>query len=113
MKYEVVLTKTAFAEAEDYAEFIRSRSHDSVASDNWWNGLMDAIFSLESLPHRCPHIREQVEFDIKLHQLVYDSHRIIFQVNPREVKVFRIYHGEQKPLTPSRLRRSARSVKHP
>jgi hypothetical protein len=106
------MTKAALAEAEYYAEFIRSRSHDSVASDNWWNGLLTALLSLESLPNRCPHIPEQAEFDIKLHQLVYESHRIIFQVNPKQVKVFRIYHGEQKPLTPARLRRFARPAKH-
>jgi hypothetical protein len=95
-------------EAEDYAQFILRRSHDEIASNNWWNGLLDAVLSLESFPARCPHIPEQSEFDEHLHQLLYESHRIIFQIHATEVEVVRIYHSSFRQLTPARLRRTPR-----
>jgi hypothetical protein len=69
MRYRVIVARGALAEAEAYAEFIRKRSNDDVASDLWWNGLLDAIFSLEQLPTRCPLIAEQADFSEPVHQL--------------------------------------------
>jgi hypothetical protein len=108
LQYEVTFTEPASKDADDYVLLIRERSNDAVASDNWWNGLLDAIFSLESLPGRCPLIPEQENFDYKVHQLLYASHRIIFEIEPGKVTVLRVYHSSQKRLTPSRLRRSQR-----
>jgi hypothetical protein len=50
LRYKVILSSTAHAEAERYAEFIRERSNDDEASNNWWNGLLDAIFSPNAYP---------------------------------------------------------------
>jgi len=104
--HEVIIGRTAYAEAEAYAQFILDQSNDELASNKWWNGLLDAIFSLESMPGRCPVIPERSWSDIKLHQLLYESHRVIFQIGPDTVHVLRVYHASQKPLTRPALRRA-------
>lgn len=98
-KYVVNITDMAREEAEKYADFILEKSNDSVASDRWWNGLLDAIFSLETLPSRCPRIPEQHNVDFPLYQLLYASHRIIFRIDAKVVRVVRIYHSALRPLT--------------
>jgi plasmid stabilization system protein ParE len=94
----VNVTDTAREEAERYAGFIQRRSNDDVASHQWWNGLLDAILSLESLPARCPRIPEQDNFDFPLHQLLYASHRIIFRIDAEVVRVLRVYPAAARPL---------------
>jgi toxin ParE1/3/4 len=111
LRYKVILTKTALSEAEGYAEFIRRKSNDNIASDHWWNGLLDSLFTLEELPARCPSIPEQEDIDFPVHQLLYKSHRIIFQIQPGLVKVLRICHASRKALTAAALSKNVRRSK--
>ena len=63
----------------------------SVASSpqamKWFNGLEDAILSLESLPRRCPLCMESKKQKRPLRHLLYgnkpDVYRIIFEINER------------------------------
>jgi len=96
--FRVKITGPALAEARDYIRLIDDRSNDTLPGRNWWIGLNEAILSLESLPGRCPHIPEQKHFKFDLYQLVYESHRIIFGIEPGVVTVYRVYHGSRKPL---------------
>lgn len=98
MVFEVEITKAALAEAEDYVRFIRDKRKDPLAAERWWNGLLAEIFSLETLPERCPVIPERDHFAEDLRQLIYFSHRIIFSVSRRKVSVVRIYHNSRQPL---------------
>jgi plasmid stabilization system protein ParE len=91
-------------DAEEYRAFILSRSHDKLSADAWWRGLFDAIATLETLPARCKHIPEQKRFSKPLHQLLYESHRIIFEIHPKHVQILRVYHSAQRPLTSLRRR---------
>jgi len=104
--YSVNITDVALADAEEYVRLVRKQSNDEQAAVNWWNGLLDAINSLESLPNRCPRIPEQKHFASELHHLLYASHRIIFQIEPGLVTVLRIYHGARKSLRPIQPRKS-------
>ena len=97
-RYAVQVAKPALKEAEAYADFILSQSNDHFASDAWWNGLLDALHSLETMPARCPQIPEQANFDRPLRQLLYASHRIIFTIDGKTVRVFRIYPSQARPL---------------
>jgi hypothetical protein len=99
MAYRVEVAAIARREAESYHLFILDRSHDSLPADEWWNGLLDALETLRSLPTRCPRIPEQHNFDFPLYQLLYASHRIIFRIDPKIVRVIRIYHSALRPLT--------------
>lgn len=96
--FEIEITATALAEAEDYVLFIREKRRDPLGAERWWNGLLEAIYSLERLPRRCSVIPERDSFDGELRQLIYFSHRIIFSVAKRTVTVVRIYHGARYPL---------------
>ena len=62
--------------------------------------LVEAIYSLENLPERCPVIPEREEFPYEIRQLVYFSHRIIFRVEREKnrVVIYRIYHGSRQGL---------------
>jgi plasmid stabilization system protein ParE len=103
LHYSVEITDVALADAEEYVLFIRQQSNDEEAAVNWWNGLLDAIDSLESLPARCPRIPEARHFGGKLHHLLYASHRIIFEIEPERVTVLRIYHAARSGLKPRKL----------
>jgi toxin ParE1/3/4 len=94
----VEVTDPAYADAQEYFEFIREHSHDDEAAVSWWNGLLDAMQTLESLPGRCARIPEHKKFSRQLHQLLYQSHRIIFEVESELVTVLRIYHASRRPL---------------
>ncbi len=98
MEFSVEITKAALADAEDYVQFIREDRGDSTAADKWWNGLIDQILSLETLPRRCSIIPEQRYFEQEMRHLIYAPHRIIFSVDESTVTILRIYHGARKPF---------------
>ncbi|MBI3895653.1 MAG: type II toxin-antitoxin system RelE/ParE family toxin [Acidobacteria bacterium] len=56
------------------------------------------IFTLESFPRRCSIGREQEYFEEELRQLIFKSHRIIFQIEEkaRIVRVLYFVHGRQR-----------------
>jgi len=67
-------------DAEDYVRFICDVGKGPEAAERWFRGLVQAIYSLEELPERCPLIPEQNEFVMEIRHLTYHSHRIIFRV---------------------------------
>lgn len=91
-------------DVEEYREYILRQSNDRQAADRWWAGLFTAIASLEVLPTRCPRIEERDNFDLPLHQLLYESHRILFWIDKKTVHVLRVYPSWARPLTSLRQR---------
>jgi hypothetical protein len=98
LDYEVKIAGPALAEAEAYIQYIQQQSHDDYAAQAWWDGLLEAILSLEVLPGRCSLIPERFRIKQELRHLLYASHRIIFRTQPGKVTVLRIYHTAQSPL---------------
>jgi hypothetical protein len=98
MSYKVQVATKARREAEAYHLFIVKKSNDKLPADRWWNGLIDCLDTLRSLPGRCPQIPEQGNFDFPLYQLLYASHRIIFRIDAKVVRVLRTYHTALRPL---------------
>jgi plasmid stabilization system protein ParE len=107
-KYLVTITDTARIEAERYTDFILANSNDSAASDQWWDGLLDAILSLETFPARCPFIAEESGLERQVRQLLYESHRLLFHIQPGIVRILRVYHASRKPMTSRALRGALR-----
>jgi plasmid stabilization system protein ParE len=68
MTYPVEITAFAIADAEQAYLWLRERSPEAAA---WYNGLFDAIDSLEKMPYRCPLAPESENLDIKLRQVFY------------------------------------------
>lgn len=99
MDYAVEVMPAALADVDAYLEFLENERGTAEYAERWWNGLIDALVSLEKMPRRCPVIPEYRHFDEELHHLIYESHRIIFYVTDDTVKVLRIYHGARHPLS--------------
>jgi len=69
---------TALAEAEEYLRFLENECQANEYATEWWNGLIDALQSLQTMPRRCPIIPEQDGLEEEVRHLIYQSHRIIF-----------------------------------
>ena len=100
MAFLVEITEPALLDAEEYVQYIRELRQEPEAAERWFRGLVQAIYSLEEMPERCPVIPEQDEFQLEIRHLIYFSHRIIFRVErkSRRVIVYRIYHGSRQAL---------------
>lgn len=100
MGFHVDITEPALADAEEYVRYIRDVNKESKSAERWFLGLLEAIYSLEESPERCPIIPEQWEFAFEIRHLHYFSHRIIFRVLAADevVVIYRIYHGARRGL---------------
>jgi plasmid stabilization system protein ParE len=105
LAFQVDLTEPALADAEEYVRFIRDQRSEVQAAERWFRGLVQAIYSLEEHPERCPMIPERDEFSFEIRHLIYFSHRIVFSVHADSgrVVVYRIFHGSRHSLTESAL----------
>ena len=101
MAFQVDITEPALVDAEDYVRFVRDVKKEPEAAERWFRGLVEAIYSLEDLPERCPVIPEREEFSYEIRHLVYFSHRIIFRVERERSRViiYRVYHGSRQGLS--------------
>ena len=61
---------------------------------------MQAIYSLEELPERCPLVPEHEEFSLEIRHLIYFSHRVIFRVELKanRVVIYRVNYGSREAL---------------
>jgi plasmid stabilization system protein ParE len=68
--------------------------------ERWWNGLLDALLSLEQQPGpgRGSLLVEAALRTRGLRQILYQSHRIVFDLDEQGevVRVLRIYHGSRR-----------------
>jgi hypothetical protein len=59
LAFQVDITEPALVDAEEYVRFIREIKKEPEASARWIRGLVQAIYSLEEIPERCPLIPEK------------------------------------------------------
>lgn len=102
MGFKVVLTQSAQADANEYAEFIAITQAQPAAAAKWLDGLEFEFETISNSPTAFAVIPEQDEFETELRQRIYHSHRIIYLIDSvrNEVVVLRIYHGSRRPLIP-------------
>ena len=100
MAFRVDITEAALADAEDFVEYVRREKHDTVGAERWWNGLLDALFSLEQRPGRGSLLVEVALRSRGLRQILYQSHRIVFELDEQLeiIRVLRIYHASRRGL---------------
>ena len=73
-------------------------------ADDWFNGLLKAIYSLENFLNRCQLAPESRELRLKLRQLLYRDCRILFLVVPGDeefdgiVQILRVRHVSEERL---------------
>jgi toxin ParE1/3/4 len=83
MAYLVELTRRA---KRDFTQlFERISASDSVAAARWFNGLEQAIYTLERFPGHCPIAPEGKEAKRQLRHLLYgsksDVYHVIFEID--------------------------------
>ncbi len=104
MAYRVELTRRA--ETELQALYDRISAEDSAACENWFNGLEEAIFSLELLPHRCPVAVESKIWGRTLRHLTYganhSAYRVIYEIGEvrQLVWIRTVRHGAMDEFNP-------------
>ena len=114
MAYHVDVGNTALYDAQD--AFAWMEEHSPIHAADWYNGLIEAIFSLDEMPRRCALAPESDLSKRPLRQLLYTrrkvTYRILFAIlqeedeeNEGALRIYRIRHGAQRPLTAAEIRR--------
>ncbi len=98
MKYPVVMTPTADAEARHAFFYIHERSPGNALV--WLEEIDEAIKSLQHFPSRCPIAPETEHLGETLRHFIFKSHRIIFFVDEshKTVKVLYIRHAKMRAI---------------
>lgn len=96
MRYEIKFTELAHAEADLAFNWIEQSSPTNAVE--WFNGLVDAVESLCSMPERCVLAPESEDVGEAIRQLLYGNFRILFLIQKQIVFVLHIRHGRQQYL---------------
>jgi mRNA-degrading endonuclease RelE of RelBE toxin-antitoxin system len=81
--------------------YLEKNAAESSAAARWYNGLEEAVFTLEARPNRCPAAPEARKVNRQLRQLLFGAkphaYRVIFEVDERRrsVSVLTIRHGAE------------------
>jgi len=93
--FEVIVLPGAEAEMEAAFRWLTERSPQHAP--NWYNGIIDAILSLEELPGRCALAPESADSPFEIRQLLYGKrphlYRILFAIRPGQVIVLHVRHA--------------------
>ena len=81
--YTVILQPAAEEEIEEAHVFIKQQSPLNAA--RWFNGLVDALITLEHSPERCALAPENDVFEPEIRQLIHSSFRVLFTVREETV----------------------------
>ena len=94
MAFYVEFTARAKDDLEDAARWYAQHSRDK--SLLWMIGCQEAIASLADFPSRCPVAPESREGEVR--HLLYDQHRILFEIEDETVTVLHIRHQRRQPF---------------
>jgi plasmid stabilization system protein ParE len=99
MSYTVIIMPDAEQEMEDVYAWLLSQTKQHAPL--WYNGLIDAILSLEDMPTRCPLAPESASMDAQeIRQLLYGTpphlYRILFEIRAGTVLVLHVRHAARQ-----------------
>jgi plasmid stabilization system protein ParE len=97
-RYRVIFSNRVRAEIKEAVSYIALDSPQQAEA--WGEGLIEVIYSLETMPHRCPLIPERGEFGEDLRQMLYRSYKILFSVQGDTVEILHVRHTSRSPLEP-------------
>jgi plasmid stabilization system protein ParE len=101
LTFLVELTEQAEEEAEQAYLWIAERDPDGAA--RWWQGLVEAVLSLEQMPLRCALAPEDPYFEEEIRTLLYrrriGQFRILFTVRGQQVQVPHIRSASRDVLS--------------
>jgi plasmid stabilization system protein ParE len=105
--YQVALADTAKADADRIYEWVVERA--PLRGPEWFEELIDCLYSLEYQPQRCPLAREAEEVRREVRCLIFGegrgTYRILYEVDGKgqTVWVLHIRHGALQYLGPDEL----------
>ena len=109
MAYQVVLADSAKADANRIYDWVVERA--PVRGPEWFEELIDSLYTLEQLPNRCPLAREAEEAKRDIRCLLFGKrrgiYRILYEVDEKRqtVWILHIRHGALRDLGPDELAR--------
>lgn len=103
-EYEIRISEPAEADIESAFEYLFLR--DVAYAERWHEGLIEAINSLRTMPHRCSIAPDNHRYDHEVRQLWYgkrrSAYRILYTVfeDPSDpyVWILRVRHHAQQLL---------------
>jgi plasmid stabilization system protein ParE len=107
MAYRVVLADSAKTDADHLWNWVVSQAPRKGPA--WFERLIDALYSLETLPQRCPKAREADTAKRPIRCLLFGKrhgvYRILYEIDEkrRTVWILHIRHGALKDLPSSEL----------
>jgi len=108
MAYRVEIARNAEAELEELYLWVVARAPQQGAK--WFNGLEQAVLSLDQHPKRCPVAPESIDPDHPVRVLSYGrkphSYRIFFTLedDAQLVRVVDVRRAARRPPMPDELR---------
>ena len=107
MAYQVALTDSAKADANQIYDWVTERA--PLRGPEWFEELIDCLYSLEEMPYRCPLAREAGIAKRQIRCLLFGKrrnvYRILYEIDEarRTVWVLHLRHGALKDLGPGEL----------
>jgi plasmid stabilization system protein ParE len=98
MAFDVQFTAAARRDLIETADHLQADAPEYAP--RWLNGILTAARSLQEMPLRHALIMEAGRLGRPLRALVYQSHRIVYEVNETNhvVSIIRVYHSSRAPL---------------
>lgn len=109
MAYQVALADSAKADANRIYDWVVEQA--PVRGPEWFEELIDSLYSLEELPNRCPMAREAAEAQREIRCLLFGKrrgvYRILYEVDEKRqtVWILHIRHGARQDIEPDQLTR--------
>lgn len=103
MNYDVVLSRQAERELNETADWIARQSASPAAAEQWFDGFINTLLSLERMPQRCGFAREHRRFPCELRQILYGrkrTYRALFTIRENRIVVLTIRHTARADITP-------------
>ena len=115
MAYQIILADTAKADADQIYDWLFERA--PVRGPEWFEELMDCIYSLEFMPNRCPLAREAareaargaIESKRQIRYLHFGKRRNVYRIlyeideSRKTVYLLHISHGALRDFDPAQF----------
>ena len=111
MAFHVEISPRAFNDLDEIARYIMEHGSFEQAED-WFNGIIAAIRTLEDMPHRCPVADESQEVGQEVRLILYGKrnrkYKVYYSIRQRSpstgtVQIFHIRHWARKSLDTEQL----------
>jgi plasmid stabilization system protein ParE len=112
MAFRVEISPRAFKDLDEIARHIKRQSGFEQAQE-WFNGILAAIRTLEEMPRRCPVADVSKALGQEVRLLLYGKrnreYKVYYSIRQRtpstgKVQVFHVRHWARKNLNPDQLR---------